>query len=203
MNDEGHDVSDASSTTPAPSTTPAAAPTPAPTPTPTTAAIPRSRDRIERVVDRIAGAISKGALSPSRIRGLRSTTREKYAENFDFAVVCEEYLVQDGLVRDDGRDVAALQAWAVVLASIAVVAKQHQPRYALGRTLRVLKYSEMQLTHLLRAQGDSALDMVPSLARRIAATGTYVDWADAAKLVLLDEDALARHRTMIARAYVR
>jgi hypothetical protein len=76
--------------------------------------------------------------------------------------------------------------WAAVILGLAHLGPLHKsgPEYRLGLVLAMSAYPEVRFARLLGADAERLVDEIPTLARRLAALGTPVDWTGAAKLLL-------------------
>lgn len=96
--------------------------------------------------------------------------------------------------------------WAAIITGLALLGPLHRRGARLGDALRAAGFSEVRFVRLLRADPEALLDELPSLARQLAAKGTPVDWADAARLLHIDDrdgERAERHRRALARDYYR
>lgn len=96
--------------------------------------------------------------------------------------------------------------WAVLVHCLALAKGAHQARGRNpGEALAGLRYSETRLRQLLQADEGLLLQLMPLLARRLAAEGATVDWLPLARLLLhaeLDEARADQARSWIARGYL-
>lgn len=110
------------------------------------------------------------------------------------------------LMADVGLDEAGEKAkrWALVIHCLALARGAHDKDKRTGAILHDLPLTELRLNQLLAADQDVLFDLLPSLARRLAAQGAAINWAPLAMLALYgDHDSSDRHRLDIARAYAR
>jgi CRISPR type I-E-associated protein CasB/Cse2 len=103
-------------------------------------------------------------------------------------------------------DTDQVRRWATIVNALALCRGAHDPGRFCGAALHAARFSEERLTALLAADRDTLIDLLPRVARRLAATGEQMDWRPLARL-LLDigrNDARADEtRSRIAREYVR
>lgn len=184
------------------STPPDAAADPQPAPPEAAAATaPGAGDPLQRIARRLA--------SPQVDRGLLAALRRFHPAQAGRHNVFE---VQQVLL-DAGLDLAPGSAqqprWALLVHCLALVQGAHQPRLDTGARLAELGLSEARLRQLLEADTPLLADLLPALARRLAAAGLAVDWWPLAALALADFDhpvALARAdqaRRHIVQGYLR
>ena len=101
------------------------------------------------------------------------------------------------------------QRWALLAHSLALAHGRHDPAARSGKTLHAIGVTEARLSQLLAADFDVLTDLLPRLARRLAATGQAIDWLPFALLALhagrpgYDEQSADRARLDIARSYAR
>jgi CRISPR system Cascade subunit CasB len=99
-----------------------------------------------------------------------------------------------------------VRRWATIVNALALCRGAHDPDRFCGAALQAASFSEERLAALLAADRDTLIDLLPRVARRLAATGERMDWRPLARL-LLDvgrNDARADEiRSRIAREYVR
>ncbi len=97
--------------------------------------------------------------------------------------------------------------WAVLVHCLALAKGAHQPGgRSPGEALANLSYSEGRLRQLLQADEALLLQLMPLLARRMAASGGSVDWVPLARLLLhadIDEPRADQARAWIARGYIQ
>jgi len=96
--------------------------------------------------------------------------------------------------------------WALIVHSIALVRGQHDPKAPLGQILFDCHYSEDRLNRLLRADFEGLIDLLPRLARFLAANNAAADWLPLARIVRWTgrlNDIADDCRLRIARNYAR
>ena len=110
------------------------------------------------------------------------------------------------LMASVGLDVGGEMAsrWGLVVHCLALARGAHSKDLRTGTVLHDLPLTELRLNQLLAADQEVMFDLLPSLARRLAAQGATIDWAPLAMLALYgDQDIGDRSRLDIARAYAR
>lgn len=153
---------------------------------------PAERDALQRIAARLS--------SPRIDMGLLAALRRFNPVNDGRHNLFE---VQQVLL-DSGINLAAdhrLQPrWALVVHCLAIVRGAHQPRSDTGMRLFDLGLSEARLRQLIEADAPLLGDLLPTLARRLAAAGQALDWWPLADLALaLDNDPPAQARAEMAR----
>ena len=96
--------------------------------------------------------------------------------------------------------------WAVLVHCLALAKGAHQAGgQSPGAALAGLQYKETRLRQLLQADAALLMQLMPLLARRLAASGVTVDWLPLARLLLhadIDEPRADQARAWIARGYL-
>ncbi len=104
-----------------------------------------------------------------------------------------------------------LQRWALIVHCLALAGGRHRKgALSFGRVLVDIHYGELRLRQLLRADLDVLLDVLPRVARRIAAKSLEANWWPVAELVLnvppidqkTDQDKADTARRRIAKDFV-
>lgn len=98
------------------------------------------------------------------------------------------------------------ERWALVVHALALARGRHDPRRPTGAALREAGLTDERLDLLLAADLDTLFDLLPRLARRLAASGAALDWLPLVEVVMnagRDEAAADRARLRIARGYAR
>lgn len=115
---------------------------------------------------------------------------------------CERLLQAAGIPGDDG----SRERWALVLHCLALANGAHDPRpdHAAGAVLARLRFSEARVSQLVEADEAVLADLLPRVARRLAATGSSANWWPLAELVLAppDSERGRKARSDIVRAFV-
>lgn len=95
------------------------------------------------------------------------------------------------------RDAQQRERWALVLHCLALAQGRHDPRSDAepGAVLARLRFSEQRLRVLVEADARVLADLMPRLARRLAAAGATVNWWPLAELLLLSDAADDDSRT--------
>lgn len=104
---------------------------------------------------------------------------------------------------DAGLDLAVdsrLQPrWALVVHCLAIVRGAHHERQDTGARLADLGLSEARLRQLIEADAPLLCDLLPLLARRLAAARTTLDWRPLRDMALALDDPAAQTRAEQAR----
>ncbi len=104
-----------------------------------------------------------------------------------------------------------LQRWALIVHCLALAGGRHRKGApGFGRVLVEIHYGELRLRQLLRADLDVLLDVLPRVARRLAAKSLEADWWFVRELVLnvppadrnADPDKADAARRHIAKDFV-
>jgi hypothetical protein len=98
---------------------------------------------------------------------------------------------------------SAFRRWALVVHCLAIMRGRIDMGVPAGGALFALGLTEARLNQLLAADEDVLFDLLPRIARRVAAQGAAFDWRPLARLVLGDAEAAEAARLGIARAYAR
>lgn len=163
-----------------------------PTPTLPTGQDPAAADPLHRVAAQLS--------SPRADMGLLAALRRfnPVSDGHHNLFEVQQVLLQAGL---DLRADSPWQArWALVVHCLAIVRGAHQPWQDTGARLADLGLSEARLRQLIEADASLLADLLPTLARRLAAAGLALDWRPLADLVLVaDDDAQAQARADAAR----
>jgi len=105
------------------------------------------------------------------------------------------------LAGKNNRDEAE-QQWAVVLSAIAHMQNQHRQGRKLGDALAEAEYSELRLTKLLRATGDTLRNLIRGMTLFLVSKGEPFDPLDLARLIFSDGKPWSESfRRQIARSY--
>lgn len=104
-------------------------------------------------------------------------------------------------------DSPSQQRWALVVHCLAIVRGAHHDQSDTGAKLADLGLSEARLRQLLEADGPLLCDLLPALARRLAAARVTLNWWPLAELALtLDDEGPTRSqraRLQIVRGFLR
>ncbi len=82
------------------------------------------------------------------------------------------------------RDDAEHQRWALVLHCLATAGGLHDARAEPGAVLSRLRFTEARMRQLVEADEATLADLLPRLARRVAAAGAALNWWPLADLLL-------------------
>jgi CRISPR type I-E-associated protein CasB/Cse2 len=96
--------------------------------------------------------------------------------------------------------------WSAIVNALALCRGEHRPSRRCGEVLYEIGISEPRLAMLLAADRETLIDLLPRLARRLAASGEAMDWWPLARLVLTvgsDPEEADKTRSRVARDYVR
>lgn len=100
----------------------------------------------------------------------------------------------------------AYESWALIAHCLALARGAHQRSVPAGRALVAVNVSELRVRALLEAGRPMLFDLLPRLARRMAAAGQPMDWVPMARLIVsegFDDAAAERARLDIADSYQR
>ena len=87
-------------------------------------------------------------------------------------------------IRDDDQHHDLRERWALVLHCLAITQGAHDSRAEPGAVLATLRFSEARLQQLVEASYPVLADLMPRLARRLAAAGAAVNWWPLVHLML-------------------
>ena len=99
-----------------------------------------------------------------------------------------------------------VRRWATIVNALALCRGAHDPDRFCGFALHAVGFRVERLAALLAADRDTLMDLLPRVARRLAAAGERMDWRPLARLVLdvgRNEARADDTRSRIAREYVR
>ena len=85
---------------------------------------------------------------------------------------------------------------------LAIVRGAHHARRDTGTKLAELGFSEARLRQLIEADGALLCDLLPTLARRLAAAGVTLDWRPLAEMALALDDESGQARAQRARLQI-
>jgi CRISPR type I-E-associated protein CasB/Cse2 len=103
-------------------------------------------------------------------------------------------------------DADGLRRWAAIVNALALCRGAHAPNRPCGAALAAIRFGEERLATLLTADRETLIDLLPRIARRLAAVNEPMDWCPLARLVLdvgRNEARADDMRSRIAREYVR
>lgn len=148
---------------------------------------------------RLAAALAR----PSFSTGDHAALRRMDPQRPDRATVPLQRLLDDCKV-PLGDSTGQFHRWALIVHCLALARGRHDMTAPTGKTLDDLNVSEARLNQLLSADRDVLFDLLPRLARRLAAQNAAIDWRPLARIVLADdEDRADKARLEIARSYAR
>lgn len=155
---------------------------------------PAEKDSLQRIAARLSSPrIDMGLLAALRRFNPVSDGRHNLFE-------VQQVLLDAGI--NLSADHRLQPRWALVVHCLAIVRGAHLPRSDTGMRLFDLGLSEARLRQLIEADEPLLSDLLPTLARRLAAAGQALDWWPLANLALalaLDNDAPAQARAELAR----
>ncbi len=97
------------------------------------------------------------------------------------------------------------QRWALVVHCLALVRGAHDGRSNPGAAMVAMQFSEARLRQLVQADAALLFDLMPRLARRLAAHGKAVNWWPLALMVLYtgrDEARADKARAEVIAGYL-
>ncbi len=118
-----------------------------------------------------------------------------------------EWLLQAAQIQPRSEDHRL--RWALVLHCLAIAKDLHDPRTEAepGAVLARLRFSEARLRQLVEADQDLLIDLMPRIARRLAAAGAALNWWPLVDLLLHtgtpDEAIADRARQRLVRHFLR
>lgn len=96
--------------------------------------------------------------------------------------------------------------WALIVHCLALARGAHDSRRNTGAALFDLNYSDARLRQLVEADAPMLFDLLPALARRLAASGAALDWWPLAELALAvdrDEQRAQQASLRIVQGFLR
>ncbi len=103
---------------------------------------------------------------------------------------------------DLSADSQSQQRWALIVHCLAIVRGAHHGQRDTGAKLAGLGLSEGRLRQLIEADGPLLCDLLPTLARRLAAASVTLNWWPLAELALTLDDEDGRARSQRARLQI-
>lgn len=100
----------------------------------------------------------------------------------------------------------AYATWSLVLHCLALTRGNHVRAVDVGRGLVDANISEARVRQLLESDRPMLFDLLPRIARRLAASSQAIDWVPLARLAMsvgLDESAAQRARLDLAHRFQR
>jgi CRISPR type I-E-associated protein CasB/Cse2 len=153
--------------------------------------------RANQLLSSIAYEIASGRFGTGDLAALR---RMDPAAPGRAATVAYRLLVDAVGDRDE------LERWLLVVHALALLRGGHDPKIAIGVALSAIEFSEARLQQLLSADWSVLRDLVPRIARRLAAQRARLDFAPLMRLILTVDrfpDEADSARLGIAKSFVR
>lgn len=152
------------------------------------------------VLASLAGQIKHA--KPGTYARLRRFDPSKYPNAAVFETEGLLHMAQVPLRSDEQHD---HQRWALVLHCLAITQGAHDGRSSAepGAVLAALRFSEARLQQLVEASYPVLVDLMPRLARRLAAAGVAVNWWPLAELMLYTDTAQESIAQQARRRLVR
>jgi CRISPR type I-E-associated protein CasB/Cse2 len=157
---------------------------------------------VRKAVGSAAYAMVHGQVSPGDVAALRRLEANDPSTPAFWKVISS--IIAPHLELPNGGPALdrAERQWAVILNATAHLGGLHNPARPLGAALAAAGLSELRLSRLLRASGDSLPTVVRTTARYLAAKGEPADLGDLAELVTSDGFSSSEQvRRRIARSY--
>ena len=139
----------------------------------------------------LAAMLRSGATSTGQRARLRRADPQRGSQ--DALLEAELLFARAGLSPRDEQH----RRWFLVLHCLALVEGRHVPTTEAGAALARLGFSESRLRQLVEADADTLFELLPRIARRVAAAGASMNWWPLAELILTADSAEPEH---IARA---
>jgi hypothetical protein len=140
----------------------------------------------------IAARLSSPGVSTGMLAALRRFNPVSDGQHNLFEV--QQVLLSAGV--DLPASSPAQPHWALVVHCLAIVRGAHHSHRDTGARLADLGVSEARVRQLIEAEAALLADLLPALARRVAAAGVTLNWWPLALLVLsLDDGDPARGQT--------
>lgn len=153
-------------------------------------------------VARLAALLSSDATSVGTVTALRRFDPVDRSGDAAFEV----YALLDKVGIDAPPGTPAYASWSVVLHCLALARGAHVRAVDVGRGLADAHISETRVRQLLESDRPMLFDLLPRIARRLAASSQPIDWVPLARLVLsvdIDETAARQARLDIAHRFQR
>lgn len=93
--------------------------------------------------------------------------------------------------------------WALLVHCLALTGGGHQSGLSTGEVLAEMRYSELRMRMLMEADETLLRDLLPRLARRVAASGYRINWWPFANLLGLGQRNPDDARRELIRGYLR
>jgi CRISPR type I-E-associated protein CasB/Cse2 len=94
-------------------------------------------------------------------------------------------------------------AWALLAHCLALVGGAHQSGVSTGEVLAEIRLTELRMRLLVEADDTLLRDLLPRLARRLAASGQRINWWPFANLLGLGAHTPDEARRELIRGYLR
>jgi len=149
----------------------------------------------------LAGQLKRA--TPGVLARLR---RADPATGYTTALFEIEWMLQAADIEPHGRDLH--QRWALALHCLAIAQGKHEKGLEAGAVLhRVFAGKEARLRQLIEADFDVLADLMPRLARRLAAANATLDWWPLVNLLLYtgtdQEDRATTARQRLVQQFLR
>lgn len=154
------------------------------------------------VVARLAALLSSGATSVGAVTALRRFDPVDRPGDAAFDVCA--LLERAGIDAPPGTP--AYYSWSLVLHCLAIARGAHVRAVDVGRGLADAHVSEARVRQLLESDRPMLFDLLPRIARRLAASAQPIDWVPLVRLALsvdVDETAAQQARLDIAHRFQR
>lgn len=157
-------------------------------------AIPVAKDPLRAIANQLSSPrIDMGLLSALRRFNPLTDGRHSLFET-------QKVLLDAGI--DLPADSKGQQRWALIVHCLAIVRGAHHDHRDTGSKLADLGLSEARLRQLIEADGPLLCDLLPTLARRLAAASVTLNWWPLAELALTLDDEAGRARSQRARLQI-
>ena len=169
-----------------------------PTPPPGTEPQVANESFVSGAIARLAALMSGGALSVGAVTALRRFDPVDRPGDAAFEVC--SLLDKVGIKAAPGSQ--AYEGWSVVLHCLALTRGNHSRGVDVGTGLVGASISETRARQLLESDRPMLFDLLPRIARRLAASSQPIDWVPLARLALsVDADEAAAQRTRLDIAH--
>ena len=132
----------------------------------------------------IAKKLSSATTSMGMVAALRRFNPVTDGQHNVFEI--QHVLLDAGI--DLAADSPAQQHWALIVHCLAIVRGAHHEKRDTGAQLAALGLTEARMRQLIDADGPLLVDLLPTLARRLASAGVSLNWWPLALLVLTQDD---------------
>jgi len=164
-----------------------------------------SADTERSTVGRLVAGLARRLHDPEFPTGDHAALKRLSTERTELrhAVALYRLIEEVGI---SASDADGLRRWAAIVNALALCRGAHDPNRPCGAALAAIRFSEERLATLLTADRETLVDLLPRIARRLAAANEPMDWRPFARLVLdvgRNEARADDTRSRIAREYVR